>query len=274
MSNVAAYRRARGDVLRRLAFRVGIVGLLLSWFVFPQSAFWQHVGAASVSAADWLRHKTVVVLGGTPKSRNAAAEFDLKNLSPVNGYPSSEIRCLALAIYHEAGGDRTDAQLAVAQIALNRAAAFKHPKSICRTIYTGLNTPHGCLFEASCRNIGSTPTPGKSLAAAAALATEIAAGRATPKTAFGKVTHFHDMKVSPPSWTRTVHRIGRLGRLDFYAPEPFEEAKEGEAKAAAAPQPPPQRTQRVPSQPRRETQSTQNGTTRAPGDLASQVFGQ
>lgn len=279
MSIVATLRRCRGDAIRRLALRVGIVGLLLSWFIFPQAALWQHATAASVSAADWLRHRTVVVLGGTPQTKNAGAELDIDKLSPVNGFPASEIRCLALAMYHEAGSERPEAQLAVAQTALNRAASFKRPKAICRAIYMGINTVHGCLFESSCRNIGSTPAPGKSLAATAALAMEIAAGRTTAKPAFEKVTHFHDSKVAPPPWTRSLHRIGRLGRIDFYAPE-APEAPEVTALAEtaatattgsnAANSPKQSRALRPLAPPRRSPARAEN----ASGDLAQQAFGQ
>jgi hypothetical protein len=279
MSIVATFRRCHGDAIRRLALRVGIVGLLLSWFIFPQAALWQHAGAATVSAADWLRHRTVVVLGGTPQTRNAGAELDIDRLSPVNGYPSSEIRCLALAMYHEAGGERPEVQLAVAQAALNRAASFKRPKAICRAIYTGINTVHGCLFESSCRNIGSTPAPGKSLAAIAALAVEIAAGRATAKPAFEKVTHFHASSVVAPPWTRSLHRIGRLGRIDFYTPEApeapevtasAETAAAGTTGSTAANAPQQSRAQRLLAPPRRPSARTQS----ASGDLAQQAFGQ
>jgi hypothetical protein len=254
--------------------RVCVVGLLLSWLVFPQAALWQHTGAAAFSAAEWLRHQTVIVLGGTPRRNNAGAEGDIDKLSPVNGFPASEIRCLALAMYHEAGTERAEAQIAVAQIALNRAASFKHAKAICRAIYTGINTPHGCLFNASCRNIGSTPPPSTALNAAAALAVEIAAGRATSKPAFEKASHFHDMKVSPPPWTRDLHRIGRLGRLDFYAPDASEETDQVETAAAAAgagtpniAQPP--RANRITAPPRRPAARAEPDS----DDLAQQAFG-
>lgn len=274
MSNVAIYRRTRAEAFRRLVLRVGIVGLLLSWFIFPQAALWQHASAASVSAADWLRHQTVVVLGGTPSKTSASTEVDIDKLSPVNGFPSSEIRCLALAMYHEAGGDRPDAQLAVAQVALNRAASFKSPKAICRAIYTGLNTPQGCLFGASCRNVGSTPAPSKTLTATIALAIEFAAGRTATKPAFENASQFHDMKISPPPWTRTAHRIGRLGRLDFYSPEPSPVTAATEATAVTGPTASnvshTQRSQRPVPPPRRNTPGG-DGPTR---ELANQVFGQ
>lgn len=280
MSIVATFRRCHGDSIRRLALRVGILGLLLSWLIFPQAALWQHVEATSKSAAGWLRLQVVVILGGTVQTINSGAAVDIDRLSPVNGFPSSELRCLALAMYHEAGGDRPEAQLAVAQTALNRAAAFKRPKAVCRAIYTGINTVHGCLFEASCRNIGSMPPPGKTLDAAVALAVEIAAGRTSAMPAFEKATHFHEAKIAAPPWTRPLHRIGRLGRIDFYSAEAPENDAETASVATAETAPSGSSTPTVTHQPRAQRllgpqrrPSPPPRAERSFDDIAQQAFG-
>lgn len=64
----------------------------------------------------------------------------------VGGYSANDVLCLAHAVYYEARNESRELQIAVAQVALNRALSTTGQKSICRIIYLGLGRPMGCLF--------------------------------------------------------------------------------------------------------------------------------
>lgn len=46
-----------------------------------------------------------------------------------------ELRCLALNIYHEARGEPTQGQLAVALVTMNRVYSKKYPGTVCRVVW-------------------------------------------------------------------------------------------------------------------------------------------
>ena len=63
-----------------------------------------------------------------------------------------ELKCLALNIYHEAGGESFEGKVAVAQVSMNRASSGKFPNTICgvikqKSIWQGLTV---CQFSWFC----------------------------------------------------------------------------------------------------------------------------
>jgi spore germination cell wall hydrolase CwlJ-like protein len=46
-----------------------------------------------------------------------------------------DIKCLALNIYHEARGETTTGQMAVAKVTLNRVASKRYPGTVCDVVY-------------------------------------------------------------------------------------------------------------------------------------------
>lgn len=46
-----------------------------------------------------------------------------------------DIKCLALNIYHEARGETTKGQMAVAKVTLNRVASKRYPGTVCDVVY-------------------------------------------------------------------------------------------------------------------------------------------
>lgn len=46
-----------------------------------------------------------------------------------------DIKCLALNIYHEARGETTKGQMAVAKVTLNRVASKRYPSTVCDVVY-------------------------------------------------------------------------------------------------------------------------------------------
>jgi spore germination cell wall hydrolase CwlJ-like protein len=117
----------------------------------------------------------------------------------------AERLCLAQVVYYEARGEPTQGQLAVAQVALNRAAeegsvcvAAYAPGQFALTIEKGLKPPRGRDWKAA------------QAVAVRALRGQI--GMA------GKPTHFHTVEVSP-YWSRSFRRLGQIGDHVFYEGE-------------------------------------------------------
>ena len=48
---------------------------------------------------------------------------------------SRQLTCLALNVYHEARGEPTAGQFAVAKVTLNRVASSRYPNTICEVVY-------------------------------------------------------------------------------------------------------------------------------------------
>ncbi len=214
--------KAQNALRTKLALKLTVVLLAAGWLVYPQASIWQHAGQGVAVAGVWLRGAVIRGLGGDPHvERPVVASVELDQLKGVKGIPASEVRCLALAIYFEAGREPPEAQLGVGQIALNRARSTKPPQTICRTVYHGLNLPTGCLFEATCRNVGVIPAPGTALTSAIEFATELVSGAGGQHRLAG-ATHFHERRMRP-AWARPLYKVASIGRLEFYGAVPVVE---------------------------------------------------
>ena len=214
--------KAQNALRAKLALKLSVVLLVAAWLVYPQASIWQHAGHGMAVAGGWVRGAVIRGLGGDPNAdRTATASAELDQLKGVKGIPASEVRCLALAVYFEAGREPRDAQLGVGQIALNRARATKPPQTICRTVYHGLNLATGCLFEATCRNVGIIPASGAALTSAIEVASALVAGAGVQHRLVG-ATHFHEKRMRP-AWARPLYKVASIGRLEFYGAEPVVE---------------------------------------------------
>ena len=217
-------RRARTPILTRLSLKVGIVLAVLAWAIFPQAGIWQAAGQGIDRAGGWMRLAAIKVLrGGTGEAPPVGAPGPLDRLQQVNGYPATEIRCLALAIYYEAGRAPAEAGLGVAQIVLNRAAAAKAPRQLCKIVYSGLTTPGSCLVETACRNVGIAPRQSVALDTSVEMAVAIVTGTLGAGPELTKATHFHERRAAP-AWSRGMFRVATIGGLVFYVPEQPESA--------------------------------------------------
>lgn len=49
--------------------------------------------------------------------------------------PRQQLMCLATAVYHEARGEPTEGQSAVAHVVLNRVKSNRYPNTICEVVY-------------------------------------------------------------------------------------------------------------------------------------------
>lgn len=255
MNSKEIARQCRAYVVRRFLMKLAVVALALSWLAFPHATPWLQISAGLGTASQWAKNSIVSVLGGVTGKDGGSSAAD--KIRAVNGFPAAEVRCLAQAIYFEAGREKREAQIGVGQIALNRAASAKSPRSICRVIYTGLNTPSGCLFEQSCRYIGSAPRSGSDYDKAVELAMEIAANQARVEK-LTTATHFRSTRTAAPAWTRALHRLAAHGNLEFYGPQPLEETETigAAAATAASARVESPRQARTAAQPRRSASST------------------
>ena len=87
-------------------------------------------------------------------------EFQYLELERVHS--QKEIACLAVNIYHEARGESSEGQLAVAFVTLNRVESEAYPNTVCGVVYQGKHKPswkdknklvpirHRCQFSWYC----------------------------------------------------------------------------------------------------------------------------
>jgi spore germination cell wall hydrolase CwlJ-like protein len=144
-------------------------------------------------------------------------------------------KCLANAVYFEARDEPVRAQIAVAQVVLNRAFSPFYPNNVCDVVYQNAHRHLACQFTFACdgkRNLVEEPdawTRAKKIAA------DILDGKLwMPEVA--KSTHYHDWWAHP-NWVGEMRRIDRLGGLIFYRPRNWgdgaEEPKWGDPKTTA-----------------------------------------
>jgi spore germination cell wall hydrolase CwlJ-like protein len=196
-------------------------------------------------------------------------DANLAHVKSVNGFPASEVRCLALAIYFEAGNEPREAQIGVGQTALNRARAAKTPRAICKTVYNGLAQGGACLFEATCRNLGTPAQRGEALERAIEVASGLASGTAIVPL-FTQATHFHE-KRARPAWARGLFKLASHGRIEFYSTD---QPTDTVAPAAVTDEAEPV-VQRRPAVARSDASAAKQASQRRDdgGALARQVFG-
>ena len=123
------------------------------------------------------------------------------------------VRCLAIAIYHEAALEPELGQRAVAQVVLNRVRDPNFPKSVCGVVYEGWERTTGCQFSFTCDGAllrGQIPLL---YARAKDYARDALNGHVVPEV--GSATHYHADYVSP-YWGPTLVRISQIGRHIFY----------------------------------------------------------
>ncbi len=149
----------------------------------------------------------------------------------AGAYKANDVLCLAHAIYYEAGKDAREAQVAVAQVAINRTSAIPGVKTICRIIYLGLGRPMGCMFASTCRNLGTIPDDEARWKAAIEVAQDVASGKGLLQ-GFDQATHFHTQM--RPRWVNSVYQLGKIGRFTFYSTQPVEPLIGADASSAAS----------------------------------------
>ena len=123
-------------------------------------------------------------------------------------YNESDLNCMAEAIYHEARGESTRGQAAVAEVILNRVESRQFPSSVCAVI----NQPSQFSYT-----IGVKKRIGNKAAYLRArdIARNALAG--APRVLTGGATYFHTPAVRP-SWSHRFQRTVQIGQHIFYRP--------------------------------------------------------
>jgi spore germination cell wall hydrolase CwlJ-like protein len=135
---------------------------------------------------------------------------------PARSRSTSEVNCLANAIYFEARGEAEKGQIAVAQVVLNRLKNPAYPKTICGVVYQNKNKRNRCQFSFACDGISDRITDKRSWAESIALARKVLNDdRTLYMASVGAATHYHATYVRP-RWARSMKKMEKIGRHVFY----------------------------------------------------------
>lgn len=117
-----------------------------------------------------------------------------------------DVGCLAEALYHEARGEGTQGQQAVAEVILNRVDSRAFPSTVCGVV----NQPSQFSYT-----IGGAKRISNKAAFLRARDIAIAALSGAPRRLTGGATYFHTPAVRP-AWSSRFQRTARIGRHIFY----------------------------------------------------------
>ncbi len=155
------------------------------------------------------RAKLLTLAKASPKARSEFA----KRRKRLTG----EIHCMAQAIYHEARGEPTLGQIAVAGVVMNRVAHKNYPDTVCGVVFQNDHMRNACQFSFAC--------DGKSDKARNLRLWRNSVKLAKAFVKDGKkahvirtATHYHADYVSP-DWSRKMRKVRKIGRHIFYYPE-------------------------------------------------------
>jgi len=141
-----------------------------------------------------------------PSQPTAATLSALVAAEPVADEVSSELKCLASAIYFESRSEPLSGQLAVGRVIVNRARSGRFPSSYCGVVYqpSQFSFVHG----AAMRSVDSRSRLWRNALAIA----QIASDGAWQSEAEGAL-YFHAARVSP-NWH--LHRVAQIENHIFY----------------------------------------------------------
>ena len=122
-------------------------------------------------------------------------------------------RCLAYAIYYEAGNQSVDGQKAVAQVVLNRVRDPKFPHTVCGVVFQGARSK-GCQFTFACDGSMARRPGAAAWRQAEAVAQEALGG--TVMAQVGVATYYHADYVFP-NWSNLA-QTAKVGAHIFYTP--------------------------------------------------------
>ena len=144
-------------------------------------------------------------------------------------------KCLANAVYFESRDEPVRAQIAVAQVVMNRVFSPFYPNDVCGVVYQNAGRHLACQFTFACNGVPAVVTEPDAWARAQHIARDMLDGKLwMPEVA--KSTHYHDYWAHP-NWVGEMRRMDRLGGLIFYRPRAWgdgaAEPKWGDAKTTA-----------------------------------------
>jgi spore germination cell wall hydrolase CwlJ-like protein len=148
----------------------------------------------------------LLVLANCAAAPATMASRDAPAPQPVTRAGTSDLACLAEAIYFEARGTGETGETAVAHVVKNRARSPKFPNSICGVV------GDGCQFSYRCDGRSDALTEPRARARALRIAEAVLAG--APDITDGAL-FFHSASVAP-GWFRSRPRVGTFGGNVFY----------------------------------------------------------
>ena len=145
-----------------------------------------------------------------------AAHAWLNDPLPASARSTTEVKCLATAIYFEARGEPEKGEIAVAQVVLNRLKNPAYPKTICGVVYQNKDKRNQCQFSFACDGIPDRITEPEAWDESLSLARRVLNDeQANYLPDIGAATHYHAVYVRP-DWARTMHKMERIGGHIFY----------------------------------------------------------
>jgi spore germination cell wall hydrolase CwlJ-like protein len=152
-----------------------------------------------------------VVTGEGARPRSPAERLKLAGAARAKAE-----KCLANAVYFESRDEPVRAQIAVAQVVLNRVFSPFYPNDVCGVVYQNAHRHLACQFTFACDGRPDIVTEPQAWARARHIARDMLDGKLwMPEVA--KSTHYHDYWAHP-DWIGEMRRIDRLGGLIFYRP--------------------------------------------------------
>ncbi len=139
--------------------------------------------------------------------------FDALDKLPQPKKPTSEMKCLAEAIYFEARGETIEGQYAVGEVIINRVLSNEFPSSVCGVISEGANRLNACQFSYNCDGKLETINEKKIYGRILKLSKILLEPSARFLT--GGATFYHSKFVSP-SWSKKFLKTNEIGNHVFY----------------------------------------------------------
>jgi spore germination cell wall hydrolase CwlJ-like protein len=125
-------------------------------------------------------------------------------------------KCLANAVYFESRDEPVRAQIAVAQVVMNRVFSPFYPNDVCSVVYQNAHRHLACQFTFACDGVPDVVTEPDAWLRAKHIARDMLDGKLwMPEVA--KSTHYHD-SWARPNWVGEMKKMDRLGGLIFYRP--------------------------------------------------------
>jgi hypothetical protein len=155
-----------------------------------------------------------------------------ERLSLTGAQRTQAEKCLATAIYFESRDEPVTAQIAVAQVILNRVFSPYYPNDVCGVIYQNKHRHLACQFTFACDGKSKAIKEPEPWERAVRIARDSLDGKLwMPEVA--KSTHFHD-DWARPNWIPEMKKMDKLGGLIFYRPRNWGDGAEqpswGDAK--------------------------------------------
>lgn len=126
---------------------------------------------------------------------------------------TAEHDCLTKAVYYEAGFQKTEGKLAVAEVIMNRVADHRYPNSVCEVVFQGATRTTGCQFTFTCDGALKRKPNEEAYAQASVVAAHVLMDLHERRT--GTATHYHATYVDP-IWNVGLVRTSKIGAHIFY----------------------------------------------------------